>query len=426
MRQIAQREKVKMKAIIRTIIVVILIAAVAAIGWLSYGFREWDPNAWKGEIEDLTAQEPVVDGDGNELDPDGVNPLPSAMTFSSALNLAGEATSVTVHATINPSTVADTFKALDWSVAWNDPDSAWAFGKTVTDYVTVTPISDGAATATIACSQAFGEQIVLTCASRYFTSVKTTATIDYRAKVNGFSATYHYSPPTSLTDNTQQQHEFDVLIDSTKSAVYIDVPTIDNELIYPGNRYEDSWGYGWGQTSIELDQSIGSVGVIDSVDGVELEVKLDAAFVTALEAALDDAFNEFNVYFDVPTDWYSAENDFGAICFAGFFNLNATAVAQELGFPAVTTPTVWGLTSSQSTLRDYYVILQLSIVNALNSYLSAGNNTFAQLRVTPIDVELDADTIESGTFVLDLGLIDYATDVDFVTSITLDDAAIEF
>lgn len=86
-----------MKTAIKTIVVLLLISVVAGLGWMTFGFREWDPEVWKGEIEDLTAQEPVVDGDGNELDPDGVNPLPSAMTFSSALNLAGEATSVTVH-----------------------------------------------------------------------------------------------------------------------------------------------------------------------------------------------------------------------------------------------------------------------------------------------------------------------------------------
>lgn len=421
-----------MKTAIKTIVVLLLIAVVAGLGWMTFGFREWNPEVWKGEFDKIgqsekSEEQPVVDGDGNELDPDGVNPLPTSMTFSSALNLAGDATSVTVHATINPSTVADNFKALDWSVAWKDPDSSWASGKTVTDYVTATPISDGAATATISCSQAFGEQIVLTCSARYFASVKTTATIDYRAKVNSFKATYHYSPPTSLTDNTMQQHEFDVLIDSTKSTVYIDIPTFDNELVFPGDRYEDSWGYGWSQTSIDLDQSIGSVGVIDSVDGVELEVKLDTGFVTALEASLDETFNDFNIWFDVPTDWYSAENDFGAICFAGFFNLNATAAAQDLGFPAVTTPTIWGLTSSQGTLREYYIRIQISILEALNDYLYVdGNDTFAQLRVTPIDVELDEDTIESGTVVFDLGLIDFATDVDFVTSITLDDSAIEF
>ena len=223
-----------MKAIIRTIIVVILIAAVAAIGWLSYGFREWDPDAWKSEIEDLTAQEPVVDGDGNELDPDGVNPLPSAMTFSSALNLAGEATSVTVHATINPSTVADTFKALDWSVAWNDPNSAWASGKTVTDYVTVTPISDGAATATIACSQAFGEQIILTCSSRYAPDTKDTATIDYMKKVTGFVIEAEYVPLEGALEE-----DITLTLDSTQSVFEYQFPSHYQDT--SGVRYNDNY-----------------------------------------------------------------------------------------------------------------------------------------------------------------------------------------
>ena len=49
----------------------------------------------------------------------------------------------TVTATIQPSDALN--KAVDWSVAWANASSAWADGKTVTDYVTVTPTSDGAA-----------------------------------------------------------------------------------------------------------------------------------------------------------------------------------------------------------------------------------------------------------------------------------------
>ena len=181
-----------MKAIIRTIIVVLLIAAVAGLGWVSHGFREWDTNEWKNEIEDLTEEQPVVDGDGNVLDPDGVNPLPSSMTFSSALNLAGDATSVTVHASVQPSSAIN--KQVNWSVAWKNASSEWAHGKTVTNYVTVTPTADGSATATVSCSAAFGEQIILTCASQFNPEIKATATIDYMKKITGFTIESNYVP----------------------------------------------------------------------------------------------------------------------------------------------------------------------------------------------------------------------------------------
>lgn len=43
-----------------------------------------------------------------------------------------------------------------------DASSAWATGKTVTDYVTVTPTANGALTANVECIKDFGEQIKVT------------------------------------------------------------------------------------------------------------------------------------------------------------------------------------------------------------------------------------------------------------------------
>ena len=59
-------------------------------------------------------------------------------------------------ATITPEYAED--KTVDWSVAFDNPSSAWATGKTVTNYVTVTPTSDGALTATVSCLQDFGDR----------------------------------------------------------------------------------------------------------------------------------------------------------------------------------------------------------------------------------------------------------------------------
>ena len=58
-----------------------------------------------------------------------------------------------------------------------NPSSSWASGKTVTDYVTVTPTSDGALTANVECKQAFGEQIKVTVTSRENTNVYASCTV---------------------------------------------------------------------------------------------------------------------------------------------------------------------------------------------------------------------------------------------------------
>lgn len=96
--------------------------------------------------------------------------------------------SYSLTATITPADAGQT--ALDWSVAFVNPSSSWASGKTVTDYVTVTPTSDGALTATVVCKQAFGEQIKVVATLRNNTQISAECVCDYRVKLLGvnFSA----------------------------------------------------------------------------------------------------------------------------------------------------------------------------------------------------------------------------------------------
>ena len=88
-------------------------------------------------------------------------------------------------AIITPDDAID--KTVDWSVSWKDPLSSWASGKVVTNYVTVTPVSDGALQANVACLKAFGEQVIVTCTSRNNEAAKGTATVDYRKRIESVS-----------------------------------------------------------------------------------------------------------------------------------------------------------------------------------------------------------------------------------------------
>lgn len=94
-------------------------------------------------------------------------------------------TAYTLTATITPSYAAD--QTVDWTVAWANSSSTWASGKTVTDYVTVTPTEDGALTATAVCLQDFGEQIIITVTSRDNAAASATCTADYEKKLSTVS-----------------------------------------------------------------------------------------------------------------------------------------------------------------------------------------------------------------------------------------------
>lgn len=90
----------------------------------------------------------------------------------------------TLTATITPSDAAN--KKVDWTVAFKNGSSTWASGKTVTDYVTVTPTSDGSLTARVECKAAFGTQIVVTVTSRENRSASATCTADYQQRLLGY------------------------------------------------------------------------------------------------------------------------------------------------------------------------------------------------------------------------------------------------
>lgn len=99
----------------------------------------------------------------NENDNEEVYPMPKFMSFS-AMALERSATgyiSVNVSATVLPVDAA-VDKSVDWLVAWSDDTKT----EPVSDYITVTPTSDGSANATIKCFKAFEGDIIITVKTR--------------------------------------------------------------------------------------------------------------------------------------------------------------------------------------------------------------------------------------------------------------------
>lgn len=167
----------------------LVFAALLALSWVFFGFLYSKGGVDFSSLETPEQVQtdngsPVTDENGEKLPSDETIPMPSALAFSSAAALDGETAaydSVTLTATVKPDTATN--KTVDWSVAFVNPSSAWASGKSATDYVTVTPTSDGSTTATVQCLKDFGEQIKITVTSRDNENAKASCTVDFRKRI---------------------------------------------------------------------------------------------------------------------------------------------------------------------------------------------------------------------------------------------------
>lgn len=163
-------------------------------------------------IQTGTSVGQVTDDTGTVMG-DAVNAMPTRMTFRNAraLTNASEYDSVTIQATVKPDNATN--KNVTWSVAFVDPASSWATGKTVTDYVTVTPQSEGSNVATVECLQPFGEQIKITVTSQSNASAKAECTLDFAKRISKAPLYVH-------SHDNDYEHE---AADFSDSALYLDI-----------------------------------------------------------------------------------------------------------------------------------------------------------------------------------------------------------
>jgi hypothetical protein len=164
----------------------IVFAALLALSWVFFGFLYS-----KGGVNFSTLKNPeqnytangggmlVGESTGNGAQIMSVQ-IPAENYAEYGISAMAE-TAYLLTATITPESATN--KAVDWSVAFVNPASEWATGKTVTDYVIVTPTSDGALTANVECKKAFGEQIKVTVTSRNNAEATAECTVDYARKI---------------------------------------------------------------------------------------------------------------------------------------------------------------------------------------------------------------------------------------------------
>lgn len=114
------------------------------------------------------------------------------MSLTSVRNSAVTGESVTITATVEPDNEAEN-TGVDWTATWKNAGSVWASGKSVSDYVTLTPGGEDYAASksvTLENLQPFGEQIVVKATARDDPEITATCTADYAQKPVNFSLSF--------------------------------------------------------------------------------------------------------------------------------------------------------------------------------------------------------------------------------------------
>ena len=171
---------------------ILLIVMVAGVCLQVFGTDEMKPSEWfKPDEEQQEQTEETEDNGGANINApveNGVKlmsaQIPVAEFAANGVSEQAESAYM-LTATINPESASN--KAVDWSVEFVNPSSEWATGKSVTDYVTITPTADGALTANVECKKPVGEQIKVVVTSRANTEAKAECTLDYARRVTDFT-----------------------------------------------------------------------------------------------------------------------------------------------------------------------------------------------------------------------------------------------
>ena len=198
---------------ILTLLAFILVSVMLAgiiCGWFD---KKEEPPA----EEEQTEQAAVVDGDGNAMDEDIVYPMPAKMSFS-VLTLAearaGEPTSSTVAASEQSVEVQieayvmpenATNREVDFSIAWGE--GAQRSAEPVTNYVTVTPQSDGSRIATVACLQGFGDDTILITVTTRDGGFQATCTVTFEGTPSSLKFVYNNTEYSSTSEITLRANE---------------------------------------------------------------------------------------------------------------------------------------------------------------------------------------------------------------------------
>lgn len=213
--------------------------------------------------EEQTEQAAVTDGDGNAMDENTVYPMPEKMSFSAAafvepLAQFGEPTGtvtseqsvdVRIEAYVYPDSAAN--KEVDFSVAWGNAPTHGS--EQVSNYLTVTPDSDGSTTATVSCKKSFGDDTIIITVTTREGGYTATCTVSFTGIASGIEITSSTATKKSTSERgeyyelgTSKTYTFDIGLTNAfdEAAGNLSVTEIGGEgTMYFCNGYYNDGGY---------------------------------------------------------------------------------------------------------------------------------------------------------------------------------------
>ena len=162
-------------------IVAMVLAFGLAAGYvgLSVTKHSWNPADWVIERDAEESQEDI--GTGAIVVNSASNGIRVMASPFNTLDSGSEtvASGSTAEVTVEYEPGYITTAKFDYALGFANPESVWASGKTVEDYMMFTPSKDGAASGTLTCKKPFAEEITLTATSRDIGGASGTISIGY-------------------------------------------------------------------------------------------------------------------------------------------------------------------------------------------------------------------------------------------------------
>ncbi len=187
-------DKIKWIAVIAAIVIL----TVFVIAANTNGFTNADPYGWFSKQE--SAENTAKEGGDNNINFQIFNsPLMKLSANVTGTSLKTANSSTTLTASISPDTAAD--KTVDWTVQFTNPSNDWAKGKIASDYVSVTPTSDGALTANVSAKKGFSSQIKIVVTSRANEEATAYCLVEYGQRLSS-TATLEFENNLFATNKT--------------------------------------------------------------------------------------------------------------------------------------------------------------------------------------------------------------------------------